>query len=107
MNLASYYRRQLGWRDWPRIFEALPPLAGQTVLDLGCGVGDQAAELAARGARVIGIDMNEEVLDEARSRGIPSADFRIGNLREPPALGCLASARHRSRARVCFCLASR
>jgi protein-L-isoaspartate O-methyltransferase len=27
-------------------FAALPPVAGQTVLDLGCGVGDLAAELA-------------------------------------------------------------
>ena len=42
------------------VFDALPPLAGQVVLDLGCAVGDQAALLAERGAYVIGIDGNAE-----------------------------------------------
>jgi Methylase involved in ubiquinone/menaquinone biosynthesis len=53
-----------------------------TVLDLGCGVGDQAAELVARGARVIGYDADEELVRAARARALPSAEFRIGNLRE-------------------------
>jgi SAM-dependent methyltransferase len=57
------------------------------VLDLGCGVGDQAAELADRGARVIGIDLNEELLSEARSKGIPDAEFRAGDLRVPLDVG--------------------
>jgi SAM-dependent methyltransferase len=60
----------------------LPPLAGKTVLDLGCSIGDQAAELAARGARVIGVDANEELLATARARGIPNAEFRSGDIRE-------------------------
>jgi hypothetical protein len=33
MRLSDYYKRQRGWRDWPRIFDALPALHGQTVLD--------------------------------------------------------------------------
>jgi len=81
MSLSSDYKRQFGWRSWARIFDALPPCHGQTVLDLGCGVGDQATELATRGARVIGVDMNEELLGEARARRIPGAEFRMGNLR--------------------------
>ena len=56
------------------------------MLDLGCGIGDQAAELVARGARVIGIDRNEELLEAARSRGLRNAEFRLGDLR--------ASSRH-------------
>ena len=52
MGLVNEYRRQLNWRDWDAVFSALPPLAGLAVLDLGCGVGDQAAELVARGVRV-------------------------------------------------------
>jgi SAM-dependent methyltransferase len=68
MSLSSDYKRQFGWRDWPSILNELPSLHGQTVIDLGCGVGDLAAELVARGARVIGCDMNEELLREARSR---------------------------------------
>jgi SAM-dependent methyltransferase len=57
------------------------------VLDLGCAVGDQAAELARCGARVIGIDMNEELLHEARSRGLANVEFRFGDLRELPDVG--------------------
>jgi len=83
MNLSDYYRRQLGWRDWPRVFEALPPLRGKTVLDLGCGVGDLAAELVGRGARVIGFDLNEELLAAARGRGLAGAEFRKADIREP------------------------
>ena len=81
MSLSNEYKRQFGWRSWPSIFDALPPLRGRTVLDLGCGVGDQAAEIVARGARVIGIDMNEELLREAKSRQLPDAEFRMGDLR--------------------------
>jgi hypothetical protein len=38
MSLAGEYKQQFGWRDWPTIFDALPSLQGQTVLDLGCVV---------------------------------------------------------------------
>lgn len=86
MNLADEYRRQFAWRSWPVAFAALPPVAGQTVLDLGCAVGDLAAELVARGARVIGLDANEELLGEARSRGLAGAEFRFGDLRSLPDL---------------------
>jgi SAM-dependent methyltransferase len=81
MSLAEEYRRQYAWRPWAAILAELPPLAGRTVLDLGCGVGDLAAELAARGARVIGVDGNEELLRAARDRRIEGAEFRTGDLR--------------------------
>ncbi|MBI4248368.1 MAG: class I SAM-dependent methyltransferase [Elusimicrobia bacterium] len=87
MSLADDYKRQFGWRPWPSIFDALPSLPEQIVLDLGCGVGDQAAEFAARGARVIGIDANEELLRQARARRLPNAEFRLCDLRASPDLG--------------------
>jgi SAM-dependent methyltransferase len=83
LSLARDYKRQFGWRDWASVFAALPPLDGHTVLDLGCGAGDQAAELVARGARVIGVDTNDEFLADARARGLPNTDFRLGDLRAP------------------------
>jgi trans-aconitate methyltransferase len=49
-------------------------------------VGDQAAEIVARGARVIGIDVNEELLREAQSRQLQNAEFRMGDLRRAPNL---------------------
>jgi len=56
MNVAENYERQRGWRSWNQIFEKLPVAPGQVILDLGCGIGDEARELAAHGANVIGID---------------------------------------------------
>ena len=47
MGLSSQYKRQFGWRDWASVLKDLPRLYGQTVTDLGCGVGDLAAELVA------------------------------------------------------------
>lgn len=81
MSLSDEYKRQFGWRSWAAILDALPSVAGQTVLDLGCAVGDQAAELVARGAYVIGLDANEELLLEAQARNLPNTEFRKMNLR--------------------------
>ena len=44
-------------------------IAGRTVLDFGCGPGVEAVEMAERGAtRVIGIDICEKWLTEAKAR---------------------------------------
>jgi ubiquinone/menaquinone biosynthesis C-methylase UbiE len=90
MSLSSEYKRQFGWRDWRSILNGLPSLNGKTVMDLGCGVGDLAAELVSRGARVIGCDMNEELLREARSRQLSNAEFRMVDLRSLSDLGVTA-----------------
>jgi SAM-dependent methyltransferase len=87
MTLSDEYKRQFAWRSWSEVMGQLPPLAGKTVLDLGCGIGDLAAELAARGARVIGVDANEELLATARSRAISNAEFRSGDFRELREIG--------------------
>ena len=44
-----------------------PAIRGRTVLDFGCGKGDEAVEMARRGAaRVIGLEINPMWLDIAR-----------------------------------------
>ena len=90
MTLSDDYKRQFAWRDWPTILDALPELPGSTVLDLGCGVGDLAVELSARGARVIGVDANRELLSEACSRGVPNSEFRYADLRNASNLATAA-----------------
>ena len=87
MSLANDYRRQSQWRDWPTAFAALPSLEGKTILDVGCAIGDQAAELTAHGARVIGVDGNDDLLKVARSRGIQNAEFRKHDLHALPDIG--------------------
>ncbi len=81
MNFSKEYERQFAWRDWDTALALLPELQGQTVLDLGCGVGDLSRQLVARGARVVGVDMNEDLIRTAASKGLPGADFRLLDLR--------------------------
>jgi SAM-dependent methyltransferase len=42
-------------------------ISGKTVIDFGCGEGQQAVEMALKGARkVVGIDIRESILEKAR-----------------------------------------
>jgi 2-polyprenyl-3-methyl-5-hydroxy-6-metoxy-1,4-benzoquinol methylase len=55
-------------------------VAGERVLDVGCGEGWFAVELARAGAAVMGIDVAEEPLRRARERGAglsPELDLRL------------------------------
>lgn len=57
-----------GWRG---VLEAIwdeGDLRGRRVLDVGCGTGRLAQELAVRGARVWGVDSSPQMLAEARAR---------------------------------------
>jgi trans-aconitate methyltransferase len=54
-----------GGRD---LVDLLAPRAGERVLDLGCGTGELAAEIAARGATVTGVDASDEMLATAHAR---------------------------------------
>lgn len=58
------------------LVDLLDPKPGESVLDLGCGTGDLAAQIAGSGARVIGIDNSESMIWQARKK-YPSLDFRV------------------------------
>lgn len=51
-----------------RVVEGAGIVAGETVLDVGCGTGNGAIAAARRGARVTGIDPAARLLDTARAR---------------------------------------
>jgi SAM-dependent methyltransferase len=57
----------------PRLLALLGDVAGKTVLDLGCGEGGYARELARRGAAVTGVDGSARLIQVARERASPSA----------------------------------
>ena len=80
MTLLDEYRKQFAWRDWQKLLSKCPIVPGQRVLDLGCGPGDIAAELSARGAQVTGIDADNELLAAAR-RQCPTGTFENQDLK--------------------------
>jgi trans-aconitate 2-methyltransferase len=63
------------------LVELLAPKAGERVLDLGCGTGALTAEIAARGAEVLGVDRSEEMVAQARKR-FPALRFEVLDARE-------------------------
>src|SRR5438094_7929188 len=67
----NYDRLRPPDREWRELFDVLVAegdLAGRRVLDVGCGTGWVAAELAALGSRVWGVDRSEAMLAQARER---------------------------------------
>jgi SAM-dependent methyltransferase len=54
------------------------------VLDVGCGVGDNSLELAARGYDVVGIDLSQTAIasakEDAEERGLDSVTFLQGDV---------------------------
>lgn len=54
---------------------------GDTVLDLGCGTGEDARFFAARGVRIRGIDASDQMVLRARAKVRPeTAEFEVRDL---------------------------
>ncbi len=65
-------------RVWHQIDGLFAP--GQHILDLGCGIGDDALHLQAHGLRVTGIDASQEMITIARRRGVEGRHLSIEQL---------------------------
>jgi SAM-dependent methyltransferase len=57
-DLAERYRNRnrFARRRIANVFRLLPPLAGRTLIDLGCGMGTFTIEAAGQGALAVGVD---------------------------------------------------
>jgi SAM-dependent methyltransferase len=51
-------------------FSLLNPQPGELVLDIGCGDGTLTRKIMAAGARVIGLDASEAMVEAARAKGV-------------------------------------
>lgn len=71
-----------------RTFELLDARAGQKILEIGCGTGDDArqiVEMISPGGSVVAIDKSEALVSEARKRSRrknDSIDFVVGDASE-------------------------
>jgi ubiquinone/menaquinone biosynthesis C-methylase UbiE len=67
----------------PRMLALVGDVRGRRILDLGCGEGGYARELARRGAHVVGVDGSARLIEVARARaseaGLPSIRFVHAN----------------------------
>lgn len=71
----AYYER-------PAVLGLVGDVAGQRVLDAGCGAGAHTAALVERGAQVIGIDSSAGLLAIAANRLHGAARFEHADLRD-------------------------
>lgn len=63
-----------------RLIDAMAP-RGSRILDAGCGPGRVGGELAGRGHRVVGVDVDPELIAAARA-GHPGCEWLVGDLAE-------------------------
>ena len=70
--------------EQPAMAALLPDLRGKTVLDLGCGYGNNCRDFVMRGAeRVVGIDISERMLEIAVSENaMPKIEYRRWDMAE-------------------------
>ncbi len=66
------------WKRGEDLLELLAPQTGERVLDVGCGTGQLTAEIARRGARVLGIDSSPDMVQQARGN-YPDLQFEVAD----------------------------
>lgn len=67
MNLFQEYEKQQNWRGWERYLKFIPMSQNNSVIDLGCSVGDVSRLFSIRVKDVLGIDINQEFIDFCES----------------------------------------
>jgi ubiquinone/menaquinone biosynthesis C-methylase UbiE len=70
-----------------KFISRLPIHAGMDVLDVACGTGNLAIPAARAGARVAGVDLVANLIEQARARAAAenlTAEFRVGDAEDLP-----------------------
>jgi SAM-dependent methyltransferase len=68
-------QRNAVWRVVDKLFRG-----GDRVLDVGCGTGEDAAHLEARGVSVLAVDASPAMVAQAKSRGVEARVMRAEDL---------------------------
>jgi ubiquinone/menaquinone biosynthesis C-methylase UbiE len=90
-GLQDLFYRQLThlnlrrWEECVTLIEWLAPASGERILDIGCGDGWWDHRIAAKGAHVVGVDINERALAVAAKRNkTPLTEFHSANAEALP-----------------------
>jgi SAM-dependent methyltransferase len=67
------------WHEMDRFFSS-----GDSILDLGCGPGDDAVHLIKRGVHVTAIDASRPMVERAREKGVDALHVQIEQLGKVP-----------------------
>jgi len=83
ITVALSYGQDRRWKR--RLVDLASPRTGSRALDLATGTGDIAFDVAARGARVVGLDITLRMIELARRKAImrpprPAVGFLVGDM---------------------------
>ena len=81
---------------WPAIEELLAVQPGQEVLDIACGNGLTSRRLGRLGAKVVGVDVAEQMIQRARKRTSPAEgdiDYRVLDANDEERMAALGRER--------------
>jgi SAM-dependent methyltransferase len=75
VNLFQEYEKQQNWRGWERYLQYIPISQDDSVVDLGCSVGNVSRLFSLRVKNVLGIDINREFIDFCESHKSSNETF--------------------------------
>ena len=69
------------WKMAAALLDLLDAKPGERILDLGCGTGHLTEQIAASGAKVVGVDKSAEMIEQARQKH-PAISFEVMDARQ-------------------------
>ncbi len=79
LSLFHEYEKQQEWREWERFIEFIPLTANDTIVDLGCSVGDVSRMFSRQVKHVVGVDINSEFIAFCDSRKTTNETFVLSD----------------------------
>lgn len=67
------------WSKPGLVVRETAPSPGDLILDVGCRRGEYVAELAGRGAKTVGLDINPAIIGQEIPKGRPGAELTVGD----------------------------